>query len=152
MPPTPDQPETKKGTLRPWLSILAVLIIAVIAWAYIAQKAKPNTQKESISTINQPPLPPTLALPQEQRILKGAVTFIQDTNLTVMVLKEDNPTLEVDKALIVSISTDTKITDKEGGALTLSALKAGGSISVYSKSPLTNESAVIPADIIVINP
>lgn len=152
MPPTPAQPETKKSTLRTWLSILVVLIVAMIAWAYIAQKAKPNTQEESFSTINQPPLQPTLVLPQEPPTLKGAVTFIQGANLTVMVLKENNPTLEIDKALIVSVSTDTKIADKGGNALTLNALKSGDTIAVFSQSPLTNESAVMPADIIVINP
>ncbi len=152
MPPTPAQPETKKSTSRTWLFILVVLIVALIAWAYIAQKAKPNTQEENVSTVNQPPLQPTLTLPQEPPALTGTVTFIQENNLTVMVLKENNPTLEIDKALIVSISTDTKIADKGGNALTLNALKAGDTIAVYSQSPLTNESAIIPADIIVINP
>ncbi|MFA4872876.1 MAG: hypothetical protein WC659_02985 [Patescibacteria group bacterium] len=152
MPPTPAQPEEQKGTLRPWLSILVVLIFAIIAWAYIAQKAKTNVQEEGVSTVNQPPLPPTLTLPQEPPTLTGAMTFIQGANLTVMVLKENNPTLEIDKALIVSVSADTKIADKGGKALASDALKVGDTIAVYSQLPLTDESSVVPADIIVINP
>ncbi|MEW6610547.1 MAG: hypothetical protein AB1352_02895 [Patescibacteria group bacterium] len=152
MPPTPAQPETKKGTVRPWIALFLVLIIALIAWAYIAQKAKPNIQEESISTVNQPPLAPTLTLPKEPPTLKGTITFIQNNNLTVMVLKEKNPTLTTDKALIVAVNANTKIGDKGGYVLSLATLKAGDVISVWSSSPLTDESAVMPADTIALNP
>jgi hypothetical protein len=154
--PEPTQTPSKSH-INPWVSIFILLIVALGAWALVAQKAKiPATP----GTENQAPRTPSLTPPGEEEAqtegeapaLVGTVTFIQGASLTILATVEDNPRFTAKRILIAALHNESKVTDRNGNTLSAQTIKAGDRIAVYSSMKLTNEEPILAADKVVVNP
>lgn len=155
--PEPTQTPSKSH-INPWISILILLVVALGAWALVAQKAK----SPAPGTENQAPTQPSLTPPgegaeepqsvSEAPTLTGTITFIQGASLTVLATVEGNPGFTTKRILIVALHNESKVTDKNGNVLAVSAIKVNDRIAVWSSMTLTNDEPVLAGDTVVVNP
>lgn len=149
---TPSTVNIPNGPSTP-IALLIILAVVGIAW-YAVKRATQQPSLDFTPPVTSPSPSSAMTTPlinadEDIHTLHATVTYREDTALTVLARKDENPALTQDRMLVIATHEPTIIESAAGKSLSLDAITINDRVTIATADPLSDEPVVFAKKIVV---